>query len=204
MIGPSPGAGQPYRHARCGRGCDVVVSGPHPIMDDRIAMTRRAPSDHLPTDMPERPGFPGAPAAERQFGIGQSVHRREDPILVQGQGRYTDDLSLPGQLHAVFVRSPYAHGVLNGVRRVRRARRAGRARRLHGARPRGLRHLPERLRIQERRRLHHGEAETRRARDRQGALRRRSGRLRGGRECGRRPGRARRPWRSTSSSCPPP
>jgi carbon-monoxide dehydrogenase large subunit len=50
-----------------------------------------------------------------RFGIGQPVHRQEDPILVQGQGRYTDDVSLPGQLYAAFARSPYAHGVLNGV-----------------------------------------------------------------------------------------
>ncbi len=53
--------------------------------------------------------------ATMQFGIGQPVKRQEDPILVRGQGRYTDDVSLPGQLYAAFVRSPYAHGVLNGV-----------------------------------------------------------------------------------------
>ncbi|WP_339948013.1 xanthine dehydrogenase family protein molybdopterin-binding subunit [uncultured Albimonas sp.] len=36
--------------------------------------------------------------------------RREDPRLTTGQGRYTDDVSLPGQLHAVFLRSDHAHG----------------------------------------------------------------------------------------------
>ena len=46
-----------------------------------------------------------------RFGIGQPV-RQEDPILVRGEGRYTDDVSLPGQLYAAFVRSPHAHGVL--------------------------------------------------------------------------------------------
>ncbi|NNM73993.1 xanthine dehydrogenase family protein molybdopterin-binding subunit [Enterovirga aerilata] len=50
-----------------------------------------------------------------KFGIGQPVHRREDPVLVQGRGRYTDDIALPGQLHAAFVRSPYAHGELRGI-----------------------------------------------------------------------------------------
>ena len=31
-----------------------------------------------------------------------------------GLGRYTDDINLPGQAFAVMVRSPIAHGVLNG------------------------------------------------------------------------------------------
>src|SRR3954470_20341407 len=53
--------------------------------------------------------------AAMQFGIGQSVKRQEDPILVRGEGSYTDDVSLPGQLYAAFVRSPYAHGVLKGI-----------------------------------------------------------------------------------------
>ncbi|MCP8938007.1 xanthine dehydrogenase family protein molybdopterin-binding subunit [Alsobacter sp. SYSU M60028] len=53
--------------------------------------------------------------ATMQFGIGQPVKRQEDPILVRGEGRYTDDVSLPGQLYAAFVRSPHAHGVLKGV-----------------------------------------------------------------------------------------
>lgn len=47
--------------------------------------------------------------------IGQSHKRREDPALVTGQGKYTDDLTLPGMLHAVIVRSPYAHAKLNGI-----------------------------------------------------------------------------------------
>ena len=34
---------------------------------------------------------------------------------MRGEGRYTDDVSLPGQLYAAFVRSPYAHGVLESV-----------------------------------------------------------------------------------------
>ena len=50
-----------------------------------------------------------------KFGIGQPVRRQEDPILVRGQGRYTDDISLPGQLHAAIVRSRYAHGVIRTI-----------------------------------------------------------------------------------------
>lgn len=50
-----------------------------------------------------------------KFGIGQPVPRQEDPKLLKGQGRYTDDLSLPNQLYAFVLRSPYAHAVLNAV-----------------------------------------------------------------------------------------
>ncbi len=45
-----------------------------------------------------------------KFGIGQPVPRTEDPRLLKGGGRYTDDCNAPGQVHAVFLRSPAAHG----------------------------------------------------------------------------------------------
>jgi aerobic carbon-monoxide dehydrogenase large subunit len=41
--------------------------------------------------------------------IGRSLSRFEDLRLVTGKGRFTDDQSLPGQTHGVFVRSPHAH-----------------------------------------------------------------------------------------------
>jgi carbon-monoxide dehydrogenase large subunit len=44
-----------------------------------------------------------------EFGIGQAVARFEDPRLLRGEGRFVHDVSLPGQLHAVLVRSPHAH-----------------------------------------------------------------------------------------------
>ena len=44
-----------------------------------------------------------------QFGIGQPVTRFEDPRLLRGQGRYINDLNLPGQACLVYVRSPHAH-----------------------------------------------------------------------------------------------
>jgi aerobic carbon-monoxide dehydrogenase large subunit len=43
------------------------------------------------------------------FGIGQAVKRFEDPRLVQGGGRFHGDVNLPGQAHAVVVRSVHAH-----------------------------------------------------------------------------------------------
>jgi carbon-monoxide dehydrogenase large subunit len=51
----------------------------------------------------------------QQFGIGQPVPRSEDPKLLRGEGRYTDDINLPGQAYAVIVRSRVAHGVLRNV-----------------------------------------------------------------------------------------
>lgn len=50
-----------------------------------------------------------------KFGVGQPVPRKEDPTLLRGKGRYSDDVNLPGQVHAVMVRSPVAHGVLRGI-----------------------------------------------------------------------------------------
>lgn len=44
-----------------------------------------------------------------KFGQSQPVRRVEDQRFITGQGRYTDDISLPGQLHGVFLRSPHAH-----------------------------------------------------------------------------------------------
>jgi CO/xanthine dehydrogenase Mo-binding subunit len=41
--------------------------------------------------------------------------RREDPRLLTGQGRYTNDMNLPGQLHAAFRRSDRAHARLRSI-----------------------------------------------------------------------------------------
>ena len=50
-----------------------------------------------------------------KFGVGQPVPRKEDPTLLRGEGRYTDDINLPGQAYAVMVRSQVAHGILKGI-----------------------------------------------------------------------------------------
>src|SRR5258705_10523244 len=41
--------------------------------------------------------------------FGAAVPRREDPRLLRGEGRFVDDVTLPGLLHAGFLRSPHAH-----------------------------------------------------------------------------------------------
>src|SRR3954451_5065251 len=42
------------------------------------------------------------------MGYGRMT-RKEDPRFVRGQGRYIDDLKLPGMLHGAILRSPLAH-----------------------------------------------------------------------------------------------
>lgn len=44
-----------------------------------------------------------------KFGVGQPMRRVEDERLITGKGRYTDDISLPGQAYAFMVRSPHAN-----------------------------------------------------------------------------------------------
>src|SRR6201987_388478 len=53
--------------------------------------------------------------AVEKFAVGQSVPRKEDPMLLRGQGHYTDDIALPGQAYAVMVRSQNAHGVIRSI-----------------------------------------------------------------------------------------
>src|SRR5260370_40417782 len=48
--------------------------------------------------------------------VGQSMKRVEDPRLIKGIGTYVDDLTLPGMLHAAFLRSPYAHAKISSIK----------------------------------------------------------------------------------------
>jgi carbon-monoxide dehydrogenase large subunit len=49
-------------------------------------------------------------------GMGHSMKRKEDPRFIRGQGRYVDDIKLPGMLHLDIVRSPYAHARITAIR----------------------------------------------------------------------------------------
>jgi carbon-monoxide dehydrogenase large subunit len=53
--------------------------------------------------------------ATPKFGLAQSVRRVEDPPLLRGAGRYTDDIVLPGMLHGVVLRSPLAAAKINTI-----------------------------------------------------------------------------------------
>lgn len=49
----------------------------------------------------------------QQFG--ERIKRNEDPRLLMGRGLFTDDVHLPGMLHAAFLRSPYAHARIRHI-----------------------------------------------------------------------------------------
>lgn len=47
--------------------------------------------------------------------IGQPLKRKEDLRLLTGRGRYSDDVSLPGQAYAAFLRSPHSHARIRAI-----------------------------------------------------------------------------------------
>ena len=47
--------------------------------------------------------------------IGQSIKRKEDQRFLTGEGTYTDDVTVTGQTHAYFLRSPHAHATIRGI-----------------------------------------------------------------------------------------
>jgi len=55
--------------------------------------------------------------------IGARVQRKEDYRFLTGSGQYTDDVALPHQTYAAFVRSPHAHAVLKKVN-IEKAKKA--------------------------------------------------------------------------------
>jgi CO/xanthine dehydrogenase Mo-binding subunit len=48
--------------------------------------------------------------------IGRAVPRRDGVAKVTGRARYIDDLTMPGMLHGVTVRSPVARGIIRDIR----------------------------------------------------------------------------------------
>ena len=47
--------------------------------------------------------------------LGAPVKRREDPRMIAGTGRYTDDVQRPALTYAAFLRSPHAHARIRGI-----------------------------------------------------------------------------------------
>jgi CO/xanthine dehydrogenase Mo-binding subunit len=50
-----------------------------------------------------------APPQGGRRWIGKRLNRVEDPRFLRGQGRYIDDIKLPGMAHAAVLGSPHAH-----------------------------------------------------------------------------------------------
>ena len=97
--------------------------------------------EHRPCACSPRPRR-SAMATDDELGASaQSVLRKEDAPLITGQGRYVDDIKLPGMAFAAFVRSPHAHARISSIDS---SAARGHARRRQGAdlrrpRPRGRR-----------------------------------------------------------------
>ncbi len=60
----------------------------------------------------KEPAMTHQPDSQR---IGQPVRRREDLRLTTGNGRYADDVNLPGQAYVAMVRSPHAHARIMSI-----------------------------------------------------------------------------------------
>jgi aerobic carbon-monoxide dehydrogenase large subunit len=60
-----------------------------------------------------------------KFGVGQPLRRFEDQRLLTGKGRFQDDVVLPRQAHAAFVRSPHAHAAVRSVDTIAAKRAPG-------------------------------------------------------------------------------
>lgn len=69
--------------------------------------------------MSKKSGRSGAPAYDDY--IGASLPRPDARRLLQGRGRYTDDILLPRTAHVVYVRSPYAHARIVAIDAARAA-----------------------------------------------------------------------------------
>src|SRR5437016_4838508 len=97
-----PGQHLPLHGLREHRACDPGRVGPG---GERMTETTVTPERPLVVEETEtRPGF-----------AGQSVPRKEDRRLVQGQGVFFDDVKRHGMGYVHFVRSPYGHAKIKSI-----------------------------------------------------------------------------------------
>jgi len=57
----------------------------------------------------------GQVSVKQRAGIGRSIPRLEDEVLLRGRGRFIDDIVLPGMAHAHMLRSPHAHAIIRSI-----------------------------------------------------------------------------------------
>src|SRR5262245_2458900 len=50
-----------------------------------------------------------------EYGIGQGIKRVADIRLLHDRGRYLDDFNIPGQTHAMILRSVHAHAGIRAI-----------------------------------------------------------------------------------------
>src|SRR5690348_3297816 len=102
---------------------DPRRAGRQPLPVHRLPAHRELDSKRRREAARRRPGeggaggrpVAGAAAMAVSLLFGASIRRREDPRLITGQATYTDDLRLPGMVHACIVRSPHAHARITRI-----------------------------------------------------------------------------------------
>jgi carbon-monoxide dehydrogenase large subunit len=57
--------------------------------------------------------------------VGRSILRKEDPELLTGQARYTENLTAPGMVWMAVVRSPFAHAKIDRINSSKAAAMSG-------------------------------------------------------------------------------
>jgi CO/xanthine dehydrogenase Mo-binding subunit len=67
------------------------------------------------TETEAPPNSPGDHTGDDARYVGARVRRVEDPRFLTGRARYLDNIDVPNVLHAAFVRSPIAHGLVRGI-----------------------------------------------------------------------------------------
>ena len=50
-----------------------------------------------------------------KYGIGQAITRREDEKLLYGKGNFLDDITVEGEAHVWFLRSPHARAKILSI-----------------------------------------------------------------------------------------
>src|SRR3546814_833228 len=96
--------------------CDVVAALTATDFSNRLPRGSDLPDLSLPLPQCRRPSsYASGVDHMGDFGISQPVLRREDPRLLTGNGRFVDDISPAGTLHAVAIRSPHAHANIRSI-----------------------------------------------------------------------------------------
>jgi carbon-monoxide dehydrogenase large subunit len=118
------------------------------------------------------------PTPQRVSAAAVPCRASKDRALLEGRGRFTDNVAVPGETVIAFLRSPYAHARIAGIDVDGRARHAGRDRRLHRRRPGSGRRqgIADDAGLQARRRAQHCQPAAPRPGARGRALRRRGDR----------------------------
>ncbi len=82
------------------------------------------------------------PATKGSSWVGAALPRLEDKRFLRGQGRYVDDIVLPDQLYAVFVRCPHGHARIKWLDLAKARNAPGVAAAYGGVDLEGLRDVP--------------------------------------------------------------